>query len=415
MTMKFALLSENFRIALRSISANLLRTILTVLIIGIGITALVGILTAIDALKASIGSEFSRMGANTFTIQNRGMHIHMGDNHNRIDYRYISFREAQRFKKEFNFPAVVSVSVSGTWTATLKYKSNKTNPNIPVIGIDELYITTSGYNIAQGRNFTEQEIQLNRNVAIIGSELKKNLFNNNENPLDKVVNIGNGKYRVIGVLEEKGTSMGGRGDKLCFLPLTNLRQNFSRPDMSYRISVMLTDSKFFDFAIGEAEGLFRIIRKLRKSDENNFEIIKSDSLVSMMMDNIKYVTGAAIIIGLITLIGAAIGLMNIMLVSVSERTREIGTRKAMGANSKVILWQFLFESIIIGQFGGILGIVLGIMAGNVVSSFTEGPFVVPWLWIVSGILLCIAVGLASGIIPAVRASKLDPIDALRYE
>lgn len=413
--MKFSLFNENLRIAVNAIRSNLTRTVLTILIIAIGIMALVGILTSIDALKGSINSQFTRMGANTFTIQNKSQQLHMGGRKRNVDYKVISYREALRFKRQFNFPATVSVSVGASGTSTVRYKSKKTNPNIPVRGVDENYILTAGYDIAKGRNFTDQEIRLDRHVVIIGNTLRTTLFSASEDPINKIISIGNGKYKIVGVLESKGTSMGGGGDNLCLLPLTNVRQYFARPDMSYLISVMSNDAKLQDIAMGEAEGTFRKVRKLLLQDENNFEIVKSDNLVNMMFDNIKYVTVAATIIGIITLIGAAIGLMNIMLVSVSERTREIGTRKALGATAGVIKQQFLFEAIFIGQLGGLLGILLGILAGNLVSLFTEGPFVIPWIWIIGGVMLCFIVGLLSGIFPAIKASRLDPIIALRYE
>jgi len=411
-----ALFEENIKIALRSIRSNLLRTILTVLIIAFGIMSLVGILTAIESIKSSINSEFSNMGANTFTIRNKGARIHVGKrDRNSITYKSITYEEAQSFKKEFVFPANVSVSTFASRTSTIKYKSEKTNPNVAVLGVDENYITTSGRTVDQGRNFSMQEIQMNRSVVIIGSEISDNLFGKTINPIDKIISVGNNKYKVIGVLKSKGTSMGSMGDKMCIIPISNVRQYYSIPDMSFIINIMPFDGKVLEIALGEAEGLFRKIRKLNLSDKNNFEVQKSDNLASMLFDNIKYVTIAATIIGIITLLGAAIGLMNIMLVSVSERTREIGTRKAMGATQKLIKQQFLFESIVIGQLGGLLGIILGILIGNVVSVITGGAFIIPWFWIIVGVILCFLVGLASGMIPAIKASKLDPIIALRYE
>jgi len=209
--------------------------------------------------------------------------------------------------------------------------------------------------------------------------------------------------------------MGFSGDKSCMLPLNNIRQYFSKPDMSYGINVMLKDSKSMDAAINEATGLFRNVRRLRVGQEDNFEIAKSDNIAEMLFENIKYVTLAATIIGLITLLGASIGLMNIMLVSVTERTREIGIRKAIGATKELIKRQFIIEALVICQLGGMLGIILGILVGNLISLLTGGSFIVPWLWIFLGLVLCFIVGLASGIYPAIKASKLDPIEALRFE
>lgn len=410
------LLKENFRISLESIKSNLLRSILTILIIAIGIMALVGILTAIDAIKNSISSEFLRMGANTFSIESRGMHVHIGGNRYRSkNFSHITYREAKRFKDEFNFPAVTSISVFGTGIATVKYESKKTDPNVAVRGVDENFLLTGGFEIEKGRNFTEQEITNSRSLVVIGSEIASKLFGKQIDPINKIITIGGGRYRIIGVLKSKGSSMGFSDDRSCMLPVTNVRQYFSRPNMSFRISVMPTDPKLLDIGIGEAEGLFRIIRHLAISDESDFNISKSDNLAQMLLENLKYVTVAATIIGIITLIGAAIGLMNIMLVSVAERTREIGTRKAIGAKSNIIKQQFLFEAILIGQFGGALGIILGILMGNLVAASIGTPFIIPWIWIIGGVLLCAGVSLASGIIPAIKASKLDPIIALRYE
>ena len=407
---------ENGNIALQAIWGNKLRSILTILIIAIGITSLVGILTAIDAITNSINSEFASMGANTFTIQSRGMRVQIGDNRYRQkNFSYISYREADDFKQEFNFPAAVSVSTRATGNATLKYQSKKTNPNIRVMGVDENYLNTAGQTIHTGRNFTATEIEYSRNLVILGSNLVKKLFSKKEDPLGKVITIGNGKYRIAGVLQEKGSSMGGSGDDACLIPVSNVRQYFSRPRMSFAISVTPEDPLMLDAAISEAEGTFRIVRNLTPKDETDFNINKSDNLANMLLENLKFVTLAATIIGIITLFGAAIGLMNIMLVSVSERTREIGVRKALGANAKVIRIQFLSEAILIGQLGGALGIVLGILIGFMVSSGIGIPFVVPWKWIIGGVVLCLGVSLASGFIPALKASKLDPITALRYE
>lgn len=410
------LVAENIRISINSIRSHLLRTVLTVLIISFGIMALVGILTSIDAIKYSLNENFAMMGANTFTIRNRGMHVQMGNHHSKAkNFRLITYQEAMDFKKVYTFPASTSIFVYATRTSTVKFNSEKTNPNVPVMGTDEQYISTSGYEIGAGRNFSPNEVLYGSHVAVIGSDVVKKVFKHNENPLDQIIAIGPGKYKVIGVLKEKGSSLGMNSDNLCLLPINNVRQAFANPNMSYSISVLTADPQSLEPAVGEATGLFRIIRKVAVNEEDSFDISKSDNLANMLFDQLKYLRIAAIIIGAITLLGAAIGLMNIMLVSVSERTREIGIRKAVGATRRTIRNQFLVEAIVVAQLGGLLGIILGIAIGNGLAMIIGSKFIVPWLWILLGVGLCFIVALLSGILPAVKASKLDPIESLRYE
>lgn len=407
---------ENIRIALQSIRSNILRSILTVLIIAIGITALVGILTAIESIKTSITKEFTVLGANTFSITSRGMRVQIGNQRYRTkNYSYISYYEAKEFKKQYDFPATASISVNSTMTATLKYGSEKTNPNISVRGIDIDYLYTSGYEVNQGRSFGEDDINSGRNMALIGSELAKRLFKGGENPLQKEISIGNGKYSVIGVLKEKGSGFGGSSDMVCFIPYSNSRTYFSRPNMNFDIQIKVNQPELMEAAIGQAESVFRMVRDLSPIDETDFNIEKSDNIVNLLLKNIKNITLVATIIGFITLLGAAVGLMNIMLVSVTERTREIGVRKAIGAKSITVKQQFLIEAIVIGQIGGLLGIVLGILVGNLVSVMIGSSFIIPWGWILMGVALCFGVGIISGYYPAQKASQLDPIESLRYE
>lgn len=410
------LIQENLRIALVSIRSHLLRTILTVLIIAFGIMALVGILTAIDAVEAALNENFAMMGSNTFNIQNRALRVHIGGEMTRPkEYRAISYQEAMDFKEQYTFPATASYFVYGTGIATLKYQSNKTNPNIQVMGIDENYIATAGMEIGKGRTFSVNEVQNGSHVVIIGKEIADKLFTAKEDPLGKVISIGAGKYRVIGVLKERGSSIGFSGDRSCMAPVANVRQYFSRPDMNFRIAVMVNDQTQMDAAVGEAIGVMRRIREDKLGDDDSFAIIKSDNVANMLIGLTSKLQIGATIIGLITLFGAAIGLMNIMLVSVTERTREIGIRKAVGARQRTIRNQFLAEAIVIAQLGGILGIVTGMLIGNVVSMITGSSFIVPWAWIMLGIVICFVVALMSGIIPANKAARLDPIDSLRWE
>jgi len=407
---------ENMRIALQSIRSNILRSILTVLIIAIGITALVGILTAIESIKTSITKEFTVLGANTFSITSRGMRVQIGNQRIRTkNYSYISYYEAKEFKEQFDFPATASISVNSTGTATLKYGSVKTNPNISVRGIDLDYLFTSGYEVSQGRAFSNDDINAGRNMVLIGSELAKKLFKGGENPIQKVISVGNGNYTVIGVLKEKGSGFGGSSDMVCFIPYSNSRSYFSRPNMKFDVQIKVSQPELMEAGIGQAESVFRMVRDLSPLDETDFNIEKSDNIVNLLLKNIKNITLVATIIGFITLLGAAVGLMNIMLVSVTERTREIGVRKAIGAKSSTVKQQFLIEAIVIGQIGGLLGIILGILVGNLVSVMIGSSFIIPWGWILMGVALCFGVGIISGYYPAQKASQLDPIESLRYE
>lgn len=407
---------ENIREALLSIRANLTRASLTILIIAFGITALIGVLTSIDGLKMWFTNSLSSLGSNTFRIQNRVNQINItGRGSKRVSYRPIRYRDAVKFKEKFQCDCVVSLSVRGTFAAVVKYGTQKTNPNVEFSGVDENYLITVNYKVAEGRSLTKEDIELARKVVVLGWDIKETLFGNSS-PVGKTVSISGNHYQVIGYFEKMGSVGMNGGDKIAVAPITTVRSDFEEAQSnSVGISVYTKDPNNMPELITEATGVFRGIRLLKPSDPDNFTISKSDTFVKSLMENLQVLTVSATIIALITLFSAALGLMNIMLVSVTERTREIGVRKALGATRSNIMLQFLIEAIIITQLGGILGVLFGILIGNVVGILLESGFIFPVNWTLLGLALCFAVGLLSGLYPARKAAAVDPIISLRYE
>ncbi|NNC82971.1 MAG: FtsX-like permease family protein [Flavobacteriales bacterium] len=405
---------ENLQIALKAIRSQMLRTILTVLIIAFGIMALVGILTTIDALKSKINSDFSRMGANTFTLRVTNNRQQQGGKQAKV-YPQIDFREAMRFKEIYDHPALVSISANASFTSIVKHGNVKTSPNVRVIGGDEHYLEVSGFEVDVGRNFSNHEARSGSDVAILGADILDKLELDPAQAVGEFMSIGSRRYKVIGVMASRGTTMGFSNDNQVIVPVMNVKLNLAQANTEYRVSVSASDPTRLDDAIDEAIGTMRVVRGDPFGAEESFEVRKSDSTAKNLIENLSFISLAATLIGIITLLGAAIGLMNIMLVSVTERTREIGVRKSIGASRSNIRWQFLTEAIVIGQIGGLFGMILGIIAGNVIAILVGADFIIPWVWIIAAIILCLLVSVVSGFYPASKAANLDPIDALRYE
>lgn len=421
-------LTDTLSLAFRTIRGNRLRTGLTVAIIAFGIMALVGINTAIDAMKQKFTESFSAMGAYGFTIHYKNW-FNFSDNnvktHKKSALREkrsntnepITKLQAETFRSRYNFPAKMALGFGGVGDAVVSVGDRKTNPNVRVQGGDENYIDLNGFTLAAGRNLNALDLESGRNVAIIGSDVAKRFFGSNPAfAVEKIIRVNNLPFRVIGVLASKGSSLGMNYDKMILTSYNNVRRFFSNGSQSsFSIQIKVADVKQIDGAIDQAEGTFRPVRRLDVTEADNFLIDKSDTFVNLLLRNLSFITIAALVIGGITLLGATVGLMNIMLVAVSERTKEIGLVKAIGGRQRVVRQQFLWESVLISLMGAAFGVVLGVMVGNVFSIVLSTGFVVPWGWMVGGIAVCSLVGLVAGVYPAWKAGRLNPIEALRYE
>ncbi len=411
-----SLLKENVSIAYDAIKSQLLRTILTVLIIAIGITALVAILSLVKALENTISSDFSSMGSNTFNLQRYEFNVQRrGSGEKEKVNPILSYRQVKSFEEKYTYPFTqVSTSFTGTSSAEVRYESEETDPEVNVLGINQNFLDNSGLKLESGRNFNFFDIQNNNNVCILGSDFKKGLFKDID-PINKTISIRGTKFKVIGLLEEKGATFGNNQDLRVLIPIQIARSMFTQANINYSVSVKVDDKEMLNGAQDEAILTFRNIRGLSPIEKNNFGIERSDDLVNQISEITGALSIAAWIISLITVLGSSIALMNIMLVSVTERTREIGVRKALGAKRSTIATQFILETIMIGQMGGILGIILGIGIGIAISSVANFNFTTPWgaMLAATGITLLVAV--LSGSFPAAKAAKLDPIESLRYE
>jgi putative ABC transport system permease protein len=419
-----------FSLSFRTVRNNRLRTGLTVAIIAFGIMALVGIITAIQAMNQKFSESFSTMGANAFSIRFKERNVRFGGGGDEVKLskkstrkekksnlgRKISKQEAELFIKNYRYPATISISVFGNRNAIASFEDRKTSPNLTLMGGDENYLPLNSFALAAGRNINHMEVRSGSSVCLLGYDVAKKLFGEERIPyaVNTLIRVNNIPFRVIGIMASRGSSFGFSRDNLIITSYTCMDRVFPSSN-SYVIGVMTNDMKLVPVAMGEAEAAFRPIRRLTTTEENNFALERSDSVAEKAMNSFGFLTTAATVIGFITLIGAAIGLMNIMLVSVSERTKEVGLVKAIGGKKKTVMLQFLLEAIIISVMGALFGIVLGVIVGNIFSVVLNTGFVIPWNWVILGILICSVVGLLAGLYPALKAGKLNPIEALRYE
>lgn len=422
-------LSDTLSLAFRTIRSNKLRTGLTVAIIAFGIMALVGIITAIQAMNQKLTESFSSMGANGFTLRYKERNLRIGNGgpemsvakknarkqkRSSLDKR-ITEDEAETFINNYQFPgAVAGVSTFAGRDNIISYQSLKTSPTVVMFGGDENYLYLNGFSIHAGRNFSKQEIQSSQNICVIGYDVAKKLFRIDPSlAVNHAVRINGIPYRVVGVTASRGSSFGFSRDNIVIIGYKGIRK-FSGTN-SYSIGVKTDQINQVENAMGEAEASFRAVRRLSTTEESNFAVERSDSVAEKAINVLSYLTGAIVVIGFITLIGSSIGLMNIMLVSVTERTKEVGLIKAIGGKKISVRQQFLLEALLISVLGALLGIMLGVLVGNLFSMVLETGFVVPWNWVGYGIALCGTVGLLAGLYPALKAGKLNPIEALRYE
>jgi len=409
-------LIENFKEGLRSVQANLLRSVLTALIVAIGITSLVGILTAIDGIEQSVMSSLSSLGVNSFDISSKINRSGSSQGVTQKVYPWITLNECNQFINDYKIPSSISLSTSLTGLAEIKYSSEKTNPNVNVMGVNEHYSSIKGLELQQGRNFSRFEIDQGAHVIIIGHSVYTTLFKNKKKAVGEFVSVLGMRFKVVGVIVRKGDFGEQNYDNMVLIPIRVANQLAKGRGLWYNLTVDVSNPDAIDYAMGEARGIFRSIRRDRIGDDDSFELGKSESLQESLDSVISGLQMSGFGIAFVTLLGASIALMNIMLVSVTERTREVGVRKALGATPLRIRQQFVIEAIVVCIIGGIGGIILGIIVGNIITSaLSIKIFVIPWLWMFVGMAICVFVGLISGYYPAYKASKLDPIESLRFE
>jgi putative ABC transport system permease protein len=405
--------SEILRLAFDSLKANKLRSSLTMLGIAVGVFSVIGVMTVISGLKGSIESGLNVLGANSFQFMKYPA-INFSDPRQRFANRKdIDFAQASRFKELMGESAQISLMLRRGGRVAM-YLDRRTNPNVILGGGDENFITSRDYEIAAGRNLGPDDVEFGRAVVLLGDELHKKLFPN-ENPLGRMVRVDGQAYTVVGLLASKGTSFGQSQDNFAVVPITQFLETYGRSGRSISVNIQAPGQAELAAVQETAVGTMRLVRGLDPEDPNDFEIFSNDSLIEAFNNIANTVAIGAFVISAIALLASGVGVMNIMLVSVTERTKEIGIRKSIGAKKQNILMQFLIEAVLLSLVGGMMGIAVGIIGGNAVAGMMNATAVFPWGWAVAGMLVCSGIGVTFGFYPAWKAASLDPIEALRYE
>jgi putative ABC transport system permease protein len=413
--MKF---TEIIRMALGSLGVNKLRSSLTMLGITIGVFSVIGVMTAIGALRQSIETGLSFLGSNIIQVAKRPIGLSdEGANRRRYDLRRdITLAEAQRFKElmEGWSDTICLKTFNNDTLAQATYLNRKTTPSITFGGTNEHFLTANQYAVELGRNFTAEDVDLIRPVALIGQGISSHLFPS-ESPLGKIIKVSSRTYTVIGLFAAKGSSFGASGDDIVMIPITRYLADYGAEKRSINIATQAFSQERYNDTLDKVIMAMRIVRGLRPEQDNDFEIYSNDSLIGAFAKIADVIAAGAFVISAIALLAAGVGIMNIMLVSVTERTKEIGVRKSIGARKASILTQFLIEAVAISVMGGLLGILLGAGAGNGIALLLKASMVFPWFWAAIGIIVCCGIGVSFGFYPAWKAASLDPIEALRYE
>ena len=405
--------NEIFRLALASLSANKLRSILTMLGITVGVFSVIGVMTCITALRDNIESGLNVLGANSFQVS-KFPAINFSDPWTRFRNRPdITFAQSMRFKELMRGTAEVSMTLRRGGRRVM-YLDRRTNPNIRLIGGDENFTTSRNFEIAAGRNLQPDDVEFGRAVVIIGNDIANKLFVNEE-PLGKVVRIDGQSYIVIGVMAPKGTSFGDNQDINAITTITQYLEIYGSSWRSLSINVQAPNQESLPDTLDTAIGMMRLVRGLAPEHPNDFEIFSNESLIEAFNKIAGIVAIGAFVISAIALLASGVGVMNIMLVSVTERTKEIGIRKSIGARKRNILTQFLIEAVVLSLVGGLAGVLVGVVGGNVGAKLLNATAVIPWGWAIAGLLVCSGIGVTFGFYPAWKAASLDPIEALRYE